>query len=164
MEFIYIGDIVNTHGIKGEVKILSDIKYKDLIFSKNNNLYVGKNKEKLIINSYRKHKNFDMVTFDGITNINDVLIYKSEKVYINRNEINIDGYFKEDLIGLNVYSSNKYVGEVVDIVSNGIYDIFVIYNNSVKNLVPNIDEFVSNIDIENKIIYINSIEGLLNED
>jgi len=53
---------------------------------------------------------------------------------------------------------------IISIVSNGIYDIFVIYNNSVKNLVPNIDEFVSNIDIENKRIYINSIEGLLNED
>lgn len=163
MDFIYIGDIVNTHGIKGEVRILSDFKYKDFIFLKDNNLYVGNNKEKLVINSYRKHKMFDLVTFSGINDINDVLIYKGDKVYINRNEVTIDGYYNEDLIDLDVYGNDLYVGKVTDIVNNGIYDILVIDKDSIKNLVPNIPEFVLNIDLENHRIDINVIKGLINE-
>ena len=74
MNLIYIGDIVNTHGIKGEVRILSDFKYKKDVFKKGNYVYVGYDKDKLKLNSYRVHKNFDMVTFEGINNINDVLL------------------------------------------------------------------------------------------
>lgn len=161
MDFIYIGKIVNTHGIKGEVRILSNFKYKGNIFIKNTNLYVGKNKEKLIINSYRQHKNFDQVTFAQVEDINDVLKYKGESVYINRGEVKIDGILNEDLIGIDVFGNNKLIGSVTDIVNNGVYDILVIDN---KNLVPYIDEFVKNIDINNKRIDINLIEGLINED
>lgn len=163
MDYIYIGDIVNTHGIKGEVRILSNFKFKDSVFIKNSNLYVGNEKEKLVINSYRKHKMFDLITFNDINNINDVLIYKGDKVYINRDEIVIDGYLNEDLIGLDVYGNDKYLGKVDSIVNNGIYDIFVIKNASIKNLVPNISEFVLNIDLKNHRIDINVIEGLINE-
>lgn len=163
MDYIYIGDLVNTHGIKGEVRILSNFKYKSNVFVKGNNLYVGKNKEKLVVNSYRKHKMFDLVTFLGISDINDVLIYKGDKVYINRDEVVIDGYYNEDLIGLDVYGNEKYVGKVIDIVNNGIYDILVIDNNSIKSLVPNISEFVLNVSLENHRIDINIIEGLINE-
>ncbi|MBP3920722.1 MAG: 16S rRNA processing protein RimM [Bacilli bacterium] len=160
MNFIYIGKIVNTHGIKGEVRILSNFKYKDDVFIKNANLYVGKNKEKLIINSYRKHKNFDQVTFVGVEDINEVLMYKGESVYINREEVKIDGILNEDLIGIAVFGNNKLIGSVTDIVNNGVYDILVIDN---KNLVPYVDEFIKNIDINNKRIDISLIEGLINE-
>ena len=60
MKFINIGKIVNTHGIKGELRILSDFKYKDKVFKKGFKFYVGKDKEELIVNSYRYHKIFDM--------------------------------------------------------------------------------------------------------
>jgi len=163
MDFIYIGDIVNTHGIKGEVRILSDFKYKECVFLKSTNLYIGSNKEKMVINSYRKHEMFDLITFDGINNINDVLIDKGDKVYIKRDEISINGYYNEDLIGMDVYGNDLYVGKVFDIVNNGIYDIFVIKNNDVKNFIPNVSEFILQIDLENHRIDINVIDGLINE-
>lgn len=62
MELIKIGKIVNTHGIKGELRILSKFPYKEKIFIKNMKLYIDK-KDIETINTYRKHKNFDMVTF-----------------------------------------------------------------------------------------------------
>ena len=64
MELIYIGKIVNTHGLKGEMRLISDFKYKHEIFKINNELYVNNNK--YIINSYRKHKIFDMVTLSNV--------------------------------------------------------------------------------------------------
>ena len=163
MNYIYIGEIVNTHGIKGEVRIISHFRYKSFVFVKGTFLYIGPSKVKLEINSYRKHKNFDMVTFVGIDNINDVLKYKGESVYIDRNEVTIDGFFNEDLIDLDVYNNDSFVGKVTDILNNGIYDILVIENDSSRSLVPNINEFVRNIDLNAKKIEINMIEGLINE-
>lgn len=161
--YIKIGQLVNTHGIKGEVRIISDFKYKNEVFKKGVNLYIGKNKEKLIINTYRKHKIFDMVTFNNLNNINDVLIYKGEDVFIKKEELNIDDYFDEDLIGLEVYSKDKYIGNVKSILKGVKNDNLVVTNEKVRHLIPNIKEFIEKVDLENKRIYIKEIEGLLNE-
>lgn len=155
----YIGKITNTHGIKGEVKILSDIKYKELVFKKNQELII--NNDTLIINTYRTHKNYDMITFVGINDINDVLKYKGKNVYANI-EKKEDIMFKEDYIGMNIYTDKK-IGEVIDVVNNGAQDLLVIEYNNKKFYIPNVDSFIKKIDNKNKIIYINLIEGLLDE-
>ncbi|MBQ9181650.1 MAG: 16S rRNA processing protein RimM [Bacilli bacterium] len=164
MQYIYVGEIVNTHGLKGEVRILSDFEYKDKdkVFIKGMNLYVGKSREKLTINTYRKHKTYDMVTFDNISDINDVLGYKGERVYINKSDIKIDGYFNEDIIGLEVYVSGIFKGVVTDIMKSKAHDILVIDNH--KFLVPFIDEFISSINLEQKRINIIEMKGLFDED
>ena len=164
MDFIFIGDLVNTHGLKGEVRIISDFKYKEDIFKKGNNLYVGKNHQKLEINSYRKHKIYDMVTFVGINSIDDVILYKGDKVYINRCEFEFSGILDEDIIGMEVYGDNKLIGIVTTILKNSVHSILVIEKNGNRNMVPYVNEFIKNIDLENKKIEINVIEGLINED
>ena len=63
MKYIFIGRIVNTHALKGEVRIVSDFEFKDRIFKENTLLYIGENKDKEIIETYRKHKQFDMVKY-----------------------------------------------------------------------------------------------------
>lgn len=161
MDYIYIGDIVNTHGIKGEVKIVSNFKFKSSIFVKNINFYVGDSKKKFVVNSYRKHKIFDMVTFDGINDINDILPYKGDAVYIDRNEIKFDGILNEDLINMDVYSNDVFLGKVIEILNNGIYDILVVGHN--RSLIPNIPEFILSVSLDDRKIYINMIEGLINE-
>ena len=153
----YIGKITNTHGIKGEVKILSNIKHKDLVFKKNNKLIIDD--IELVINSYRVHKNYDLVTFKDINDINDVLKYKGKKVYFNEK---LDVLFDEDYIGLEVYT-DKYVGIIKDIINNGANDIFVIYNEDKKYYIPNVSAFIKKIDFKEKRIYINTIEGLIDE-
>ena len=163
MNYIYIGDIVNTHGIKGEVRVLSKFKYKEAVFKKNIDVYVGKNKDKLTINTYRYHKIFDMLTFYGIDNINDVLKYKGLKLYAKKEDIKINGYFDEDLIGLDAYVKEKNIGKVTNIMKNGTQDILVIEGKK-RNLIPNVDAFIKKIDIKENKIYINEIEGLINED
>lgn len=160
--YINIGKLVNTHGIKGEVRILSDIDYKNEIFKKNNSLYIGKEKNKMTINTYRVHKNFDMVTFDGINDINDVLKFKGESIYIKREEVDIDGYFDSELIDFDVYT-DKLVGKLISIIKNGKQKLLEIKGKKIY-LVPKVDAFIKNIDFENKIIYINNIEGLIDED
>lgn len=157
----YIGKIVNTHGIKGEVRILSNIDYKERVFVKGFNLYIGSNKTKETISTYRVHKNFDMVTFNNINNINDVLKYKGEDVYVLKSDI--EGIIAdEDYIGLNVYT-DKYIGKVTSILK-GYNDILVIENEDKKYMVPKLDNFIKDIDFENKKIIIENIKGLIDED
>lgn len=161
MNLVYIGKLVNTHGLKGEVRIISDFKFKDAVFKKYNNIYI--NNDKYTINSYRKHKMFDMITLEGINDIGDALNLKGNNIYIDKNEYIFNGYLDEDLIGLEVYDNDIYKGKIIDIYKTSTNDLLVIEGNK-KHMVPNIDEFIKNVDLENNKIYINYIKGLDNED
>ena len=162
MKYIRIGKIVNTHGIKGELRLLSSFKYKDRVFKRDFKLYVGKDKEMVIVNNYRKHKNFDMITLKGYDNINQVLKYKGMYAFINRDDLVLgnDEYFDEDIIGLDVYMDNVYRGKVIRIDKYPSSDMLVINNNDKKYLVPYVNDFIDNIDIDKKIINLKYIEGL----
>ncbi len=159
---VYVGEIVNTHGLKGELRIISDFKFKDKLFIEGRKLYLGKRKQEVLLKSYRKHKNYDMVTFEGINNINDAIIFKNDDVFVKRDELDIDGYVDEDIIGLDVYSDGNYIGKVNSIIKNK-QEILVIENNKKNYLIPFVDEFVKNIDLDKKIISVNLIEGLIDE-
>jgi 16S rRNA processing protein RimM len=163
MDYIYIGDIVNTHGLKGEVRILSDFKYKDKVFVKDIPFYIGKDKNKELVQSYRTHKNYDMVTFKDKNYIDDVLIYKNEPVYVVRCDIDYDGYLDEDLIGLDVYCNDKNIGHVDSILKTNAHEILVVKNGS-KHMIPNIDEFILNVDLGKKRLDVKYMKGLINED
>ena len=161
MNLIYIGKLVNTHGLKGEIRIISDFKYKDVVFKVNNSIYIKDNK--YIIKSYRKHKIFDMITLEDINNIDDALELKGSNVYINRDDYEFNGYLDEELIGLDVYDEDEYKGKVVDIYSISTNDMLVIEGKR-RHMVPYREEFIEKIDLKNNKIYVNYIKGLDNED
>ena len=161
MNLIYIGKLVNTHGLKGEVKLISDFKYKTDVFKKNNNIYI--NDIKYTINSYRKHKIFDMLTLESIDSIEKADELKGLSVYINKDEYKFSGYLDEDLINLDVYDNETYKGKVVDIYKTDTNDLLVIEGNK-RHMVPYNDSFIKEVDLKNNKIYINYIKGLDNED
>lgn len=150
MDYIFIGKIVSTHGIKGEVKIISDFFEKDKIFKKGFKLYITPLYHEEVINTYRVHKNYDMVTFNGYNDINEILKYIGMGVYIKRSDLDLkeDEYLLSDLIGYAVYDNNKLLGKVSNISFNNnvllkIDDIFYI---------PFIDEFIEKVDVKTKKI------------
>lgn len=155
MEYIFIGRIVNTHALKGEVRIVSDFEFKDRIFKENTLLYIGENKDKEIIETYRKHKQFDMVKFKGIDYINDVLKYKGSKVYIDESILNLkdDEILISELINMDVYNDNKYVGKITEYRSDNGNNMLRVNNK----LIPYNKDFITKIDKENKSIYFHDI-------
>lgn len=162
MEYIYIGRIVNTHALKGEVRILSDFEFKDKVFIVGNNFYIGDSKNKEVISSYRKHKNFDMVTFKGIDNINDVLKYKGKKVYFLKNDLNLkEGEILEsDLIGLNAIFNEKNIGKIEEIDNYNGNKVIYLDNDKI---IPYNKHFIKEINLENKIITFINLEGIVDE-
>lgn len=161
MKLIKIGKIVNTHGIKGELRLLSKFPYKDKVFVKNMTIYINKeNKE--IITSYRKHKNFDMITLEGYTNINEVLKYKGQSVFVNSEDIKLDKdkYLDEEIIGLEVIYQDTSKGIVSNIERYDKTTLLVIKNMDKEHLIPYNDNIIDKIDIKNKKIFIKDIKGL----
>lgn len=161
MNLIKIGKIVNTHGIKGELRLLSNFPYKDKVFIKGMIIYIDKD-SKEVINSYRKHKNFDMITLEGYNNINEVLKYKGKNVYVDSNDIKLDNdkYLDEELIGLSIIYENMERGIITNIER---YDKTVLFNIKGKTqeyLIPYNDNLIDNIDMKNKKIFIKDIKGL----
>lgn len=161
MELVKIGKIVNTHGIKGELRILSKFPYKDKVFVKGMVIYINK-KDKEIINSYRKHKNFDMITLNGYSNINEVLKYKSKYVYVNNEDIKLDKdkYLDEELIGLNVIYDDNNMGIISNIERYDKTCLFNVKGKDKNYLIPYNDNLIDRIDINDKKIYIKYIKGL----
>lgn len=156
MELVLIGKYVNTHGIKGEIRIKSNFNFKERVF-KIGNILVINNKE-FKIKSYRKHKEYDMVVFEGINNINDILELKGSLVYINRELLNLDSheYLDSDLINLNVYINDKLVGMLSDIKYITNNKKLLVVNNS---YIP--FELIKKVDLENKKIIVEEVLGLI---
>lgn len=151
---ILIGKYVNTHGIKGEIRIKSDFKYKDKVFFIGNKLIIDNREYE--ITSYRVHKEYDMVTFKGINDINEIISLKGSLVYVNEVNLNESEYLDSDLINLDIYMNGILKGSVTDIR----------YLNKDKKLLEVSGklipfELVENIDFKNKRIDIKEVIGLL---
>ena len=151
MDFVFVGKIVNTHGIKGEFRIKSDFEKKDLVFKIGGILYIDKTPYE--ITSYRVHKGYDMVTIKDFTNINDVLPFKGKNVFINRSDLKLsdDDYIYEDLIGCEVIFENELLGSVVDYTTGANTLLEVNYNNKIY-YIPIKADYILSVDKDNKKI------------
>ena len=161
MDYLLVGKFINTHGIKGEIRLISNFERKDLVFKKGIKVYI--NNKEFTINSYRLHKNFDMLTFQEINDINDILIYKGSNVFVKRDSIPSNINLKSDLINYEIVYNNKIIGKLCDFFNNSKYDLMVIKNDKKEYLVPYLDNFIEKIDKNLKQIFIINMEGLIDE-
>ena len=162
MKYVLIGKIVNTHGLKGEVRILSSFKYKDRVFKKGMKIYIGKDKVCEEITGYRFHKIFDMITMKGYNDIDQVLKYKGDYVFVNKEDIvlNENEYLDEDIIGLNVYVDDRLLGRVNRIDKHSVNEILVVKNDEKNYLVPYNFDIILSIDLEKREMRVKNIVGL----
>ena len=153
MNKIVLGKYVNTHGLKGEIRIKSNFPYKAKVFVVNNEIII--NNTTYVIKSYRVHKGYDMVTLEGIDDINMIPFPKNTLVFIDRDKYLVKNeYIDSDLIGFIVYNSK---------IEREVLDIF--YLNDKKKLIKTVAgyipfELIKNVDLENKRILIEDVDGL----
>ncbi len=160
MEKVYIGKVVSTHGIKGEIRILSDFPYKDKVFKVGNSIIID---DKMYeIKSYRIHKNFDMVTLDNFNNINDVLFLMKKNVYFNKDllELSSSEILDEDLIKFSVVTEDGIKGSITEIFyaspTNKILRVML----DKEILIPYNSPMIKNINKDKNEIVIELISGI----
>lgn len=163
MNYILIGKIVNTHGIKGELRIISDFPYKDRVFKNNFNIYIGKDKINEVINTYRHHKIFDMITLKNYNNINEVLKYKGSLVYINRLDLKLNDneYLECDLLDFNIIINNNIIGKLSSFENHNNNKIIIVKNKEKEILLPYNNNLIENVNLDKKEITYKNIEGLI---
>ncbi len=166
-EYLEVGQIVNTNGLKGLLKInpfTDDITR----FERLKTIFIEHKKELLEfeIESVRYQKKQVLLKLKGIDTIEEAEKYREDYLKINRNKeekLPEDTYYIVDLIGLDIYTEGgELLGKLDDIFSTGSNDVYVVKNSEGKQiLLPAISDVIKNIDLEQKKIVVNLIEGLL---
>ena len=166
-KYLEIGQIVNTFGIKGMVKVKP---FTDNIERFNNleKIYI-KNKSgqtEYKIQEVKYHKNMVLIKFEGIENPEQADLLRNSYLIVDREKeepLEPGRYYIVDMIGLDVFTDdNEYLGKLEDIYNTGSNDIYVVKNELGKQvLLPAIEDVIKNIDMDNKKVIVHLIPGLV---
>jgi 16S rRNA processing protein RimM len=176
LEFLSVGKIVNTHGIKGEVKILpltdyperfEELKWVYMDFMPNKK--TSENLQKIEIESVKYFKNTVILKFKGIDNIDSALALKNVELKVDRKhavKLPKDSYFICDLLECDVYNENDIkLGNMIDIIKTGSNDVYVVKPMQGKDiLIPALKKVILDINIKDKKIKVQLPEGLLDDE
>lgn len=166
-DLLQVGIITSTHGVRGEVKVYPTTddprrfrRLKEVV------LDTGKEKMNLEIEGVKFFKQFVILKFKGLDNINDIEKYRQKSLYVTRkNAVRLqrDEYFIADLIGLKVQDEDgKELGTVKDVIETGANDVYEVEMADGKSLLlPAIKRCILNVDVENGTMQVHVLEGLL---
>ena len=161
MDNVYIGKVVATHGIKGELRILSDFPFKEKVFVVGNKLLIDE--KEYCIQSYRVHKDFDMVTLDNYSNINEVLFLLNKKVYFSKENLKLSDneILDDDLVLYDIYTTDGKKGKIVEIfkASEKNKIMRVLFDKEV--LIPMLSPIIKKIDKKEKQVVVQLIDGMM---
>lgn len=165
-QYLKVGVISSTHGIKGEVKVFpttdSPERFKTL---KNVILETGKQQIPLEIAGVKFFKQFVIVKFKGIDNINDIEKYRGMELFVSREdavELEDDEFYIADLIGMKVVTEDEELGTLKDIMETGANDVYIIDTEKYGELLlPAIHDCILDVDIENDVMTVHLLDGLV---
>ena len=166
-EYLELGQIVNSYGIKGFLKVVpytdDNTRFNDL-----ETIYIEKNNklQEYVIEEVKYSKNLVLLKLKGIDTIEQAEKFKNCYLKINRKdaiELEEDTYFLVDLIGIEVFTeSGENLGNIIDVFPTGSNDVYVVKNEEGKQvLLPAIKDVIISVDIENKKMVVRPMEGLL---
>ncbi len=164
--YVEIGKILNTFGIKGELKIASYTDFVKERFKKGTKVYVGEDHLPFVMHGCREHKGFLLISFEDHLDINLVEKYKGMAIYKAKEDIHKlkqGEYYFSDLADLDVYVDDQLKGKVLK-VEEGIacnYLRVLSSSDQKEHLVPFLPVFIEAVDLEMKRIDVKAMEGLL---
>lgn len=171
-EYLNVGKIVNTHGIRGEVRVISQTDFPEERYKKGAKLTLfkeGKNPIELTVTNHRKHKNFDLLTFEGYPNINDVEPFRDGILKVSEEDLTDleeNEFYYYEIIGLPVFDENGILlGTIKEIIQTGANDVWVIQRKGKKDLlIPYIESVVKKVDLDSEEIHVEIPEGLIDDE
>ena len=165
-ELLEIGQIVNSYGIKGFLKV---VPFTDDVtrYDKLKKIYIEKNKilQEMEIEEVKYHKNLVLLKLKEIDDINQTEQFKNCYIKIDRKDaINLpdNSYFIVDLMDMEVFTDDRlFLGKIIDVFPTGSNDVYVVKDETGKQiLLPAIGEVIKNVDVENKKMIVHLMEGL----
>lgn len=159
MNEVYIGKIVSTHGIKGEIKIISDFEYKEKVFVVGKKLIIDHKEYE--IKSYRRHKQFDMVTLNDYKDINDILFLMKKNVFMLESDIDLGNLVLDnELLNYSCLTVDGKCGIIKEIFfSAPNYKVMrVMFEKEV--LIPFNSPMIKEISKDKKEVIVELIEGM----
>lgn len=165
-QFLQVGAITSTHGIRGEVKVFPTTddaaRFKKL---KKVLLDTGKERLELEIQSVKFFKQFVIVKFKGIDNINDIERYKGKSLLVPRENavpLKKDEYYIGDLIGMEVFTEEGCFGVLKDVMETGANEVYIVDSDEHGEvLIPAIRQCILDVDVEGKRMKIRLMDGLI---
>ena len=168
-DYLRVGVLVKPHGVRGEMKVFpttDDMKRFEDLIEKDVFFDIKGNYEAHKIVSVKYFKQFAILQFEDITDMDMALKLKNIDVYVKREdavELEEGEYYIADLLGLSVYlEDGSLFGRLKDVMETGANDVYVINTKEHGEvLVPVIDDCVKEVDLENEKIIIHLMEGLI---
>ncbi len=161
LNLLEAGEIVNTHGIRGEVKINPWCDSPDFLLEFDKFYIDGK---AIAVQSARVHKNCVLAALKGVNDINGAMALRGKIVSVNKDEVSLDEgqYFISDLIGLEVFDteSNSVAGKISDVLNLPANDAYVVQDGSLEYMIPVVKEFVLGVDLEAGRVTVKLIPGM----
>lgn len=166
--YLELGQIVSTHGVKGEVRFdpWCDSpefvkKFKTLYFDS-----LGEKSVKVI--SARPHGNIVILMLEGVTTVDEARALRGTVLYMKRIDARLPKgtWFIQELIGCSVVDADtgKVYGEITDVTSTGANDVYSIKTPSGEVLFPAVKEFIESTDVESGIVKIRPIKGIFSDE
>lgn len=165
-DYTIVGKVTNTHGLKGELKVFpltDDMERFDYL----KRAYIGENKIKVNLERVRYHKNLAIIKFKEYNDINEVEKFKENYIYVDDEEKVIlpkDHFFIYDLIDSQVFDmESNLIGTLINVLKGPSNDVYVVkdMDKDKEYLIPAVKEFVIEVNILDKKVIINPIEGMI---
>lgn len=169
MNYLTLGTILKTKGLKGEVKVKSSTDFASSRYKKKNKVYLyNENTNDLIevhVSTYSNNQGFDYVSFEELKDINLITPYIGYQIVVKKEEqppLRKDSYYFSDLINCQVIDqSHEIIGTVYKIEQFSSNETLRIKLTNGKDLLlPFVKAFIKNVDIEHKVINVELIEGM----
>ena len=158
-KYLEAGQIVNTHGVRGEVKIMPWADSPEFLL-KFKTIYI--NGEGRKVQAARVHKSAVLAKLEGIDDVNAAMALKNKTVYIARKDARLPKghFFISDIIGAKVLSEDgTELGTLADVMEMPAQNIYVVKGER-EIMIPAVDEFILNTDVKNGVITVRLIDGM----
>lgn len=167
-KYLEAGKIVGTHGVKGELRVKPWCDSAEFL-KQFSTLYLDGGNIPVRVLFSRIHKDFLLVTLEGVDSVEKADIFKNKILCLNRDDAKLPegSYFMQDLMGLDVYDADTFIyyGSLTEVLRTGANDVYQITSQDHKNyLIPAVPEFIQEIDLSKGKMLIRPVKGIFDDE
>ena len=160
LQFIKAGEIVNTHGIKGEVKVLCWLDDPEMLCEFDRCRIDGK---EYTMDQVRVQKTCNLVKLSGIDTMEAAQLMRGKTIELYREDIDDEVIFADELIGMDVFCDGEQIGKITDVLDYPGNMVYVVKGHY-EYMIPAVSAFVLNTAMEKNEMQVRIIEGMRSDE